>query len=238
MLEPLFSWFESLDALALIMILLTAYVGICVMSFASRYLKGDLQYRSFFFYILLLLVSVVIMVGSDDLQVLWVFFCVANLLLVRLMIHKSSWRAARASGILAAKNYLFSAASLLLAFLCFYFTSEDMQISLLEKQAVSPGILCGLCFLFVAAMAQSAIWPFHRWLLSSLNSPSPVSAIMHAGLVNGGGFLLVRFSPLYLQYSALLDVIFVIGMVTAFLGILWKLMQNDVKRMLACSTMG
>jgi NAD(P)H-quinone oxidoreductase subunit 5 len=92
--------------------------------------------------------------------------------------------------------------------------------------------------LLIGAMTQSAIWPFHRWLTSSLNSPTPVSAIMHAGLVNGGGFLLTRFAPLYLEHSTLLTVIFAIGLVSALLGTLWKLMQSDVKRMLACSTMG
>ena len=61
---------------------------------------------------------------------------------------------------------------------------------------------------------------------------------MHAGLVNGGGFLLARFAPLYVEHSILLTAIFVIGLATALLGTLWKLMQSDVKRMLACSTMG
>jgi NAD(P)H-quinone oxidoreductase subunit 5 len=87
-------------------------------------------------------------------------------------------------------------------------------------------------------MTQSAIWPFHRWLTSSLNSPTPVSAIMHAGLINGGGFLLARFSPMISAQSTVLNIIFITGIITALLGTLWKLMQSDVKRMLAFSTMG
>lgn len=85
-------------------------------------------------------------------------------------------------------------------------------------------------------MSQSAQWPLHRWLLSSLNSPTPVSALMHAGLVNGGGFLLVRFAPLYLHYPESLLGIFIIGFITTILGTFWKLIQSDVKRMLVCST--
>ena len=61
---------------------------------------------------------------------------------------------------------------------------------------------------------------------------------MHAGLVNGGGFLLARFAPMLAQQSAILTIIFIAGIVTALLGTLWKLMQSDIKRMLACSTMG
>ena len=89
----------------------------------------------------------------------------------------------------------------------------------------------------MAAMTQSAIWPFHKWLISSLNSPLPVSAIMHAGLVNGGGFLIVRFAQLYLESPIILNLTFIIGLATAIIGTLWKLIQTDIKRMLACSTM-
>jgi NAD(P)H-quinone oxidoreductase subunit 5 len=60
---------------------------------------------------------------------------------------------------------------------------------------------------------------------------------MHAGLVNGGGFLLARFSPMLAEQSTILNTIFIAGIVTAILGTLWKLMQSDIKRMLACSTM-
>jgi NAD(P)H-quinone oxidoreductase subunit 5 len=87
-------------------------------------------------------------------------------------------------------------------------------------------------------MTQSALWPFHRWLTSSLNSPTPVSAIMHAGLVNGGGFLLTRFAPLLIAHPIVLMILFIIGIWSAFLGTFWKLLQHDVKRMLACSTVG
>jgi NAD(P)H-quinone oxidoreductase subunit 5 len=95
-----------------------------------------------------------------------------------------------------------------------------------------------LLLIALAAMTQSALWPFHRWLLSSLNSPTPVSALMHAGLVNGGGFLLVRFAPLYLTRPEFLNALFAAGLVTAIAGTFWKLLQTDIKRMLACSTMG
>jgi NAD(P)H-quinone oxidoreductase subunit 5 len=61
---------------------------------------------------------------------------------------------------------------------------------------------------------------------------------MHAGLINGGGFLMTRFAPLYSDHPQLLSFIFVMGTITAFFGTFWKLMQSDIKRMLASSTMG
>jgi NAD(P)H-quinone oxidoreductase subunit 5 len=102
----------------------------------------------------------------------------------------------------------------------------------------SVPLIAGLSFILMGALSQSAIWPFHKWLLSSLNAPTPVSAVMHAGLVYGGGFLLARFAPLYLEASFMLSFIFAVGLASAVLGTLWYLMKNDVKRMLACSTMG
>lgn len=229
---------HKLDELAIIMILLVSWVGMCVISFASRYMKGDLKYRSFLNQLILLVCSVFVMVSSDHLGVLFIALCLSNFFLTRLMIHKSAWPAARASGMIAAKNYILSALFLASAFGIFYVATGQTSINSIVHQNNQPIlILIALLFLFLAAMAQSGIWPFHKWLLSSLNSPTPVSAIMHAGLINGGGFLIVRFAPLYLEYPKLMTLMFFTGLVTALSGTLWKLMQSDVKRMLACSTM-
>lgn len=228
-----------LDALATLMIALVTFIGLCVGSFASRYLRGDTQYRAFFVQLVLLIASVAVMVSADHLVLLLGAWCLSNALLVRLMIHKSIWKAAKAAGMLAAKKDALGALSIAAAFgILFHVTGETSIQALVHQPVHSPLILPALVLLLIGAMTQSAIWPFHRWLLSSLNSPTPVSAIMHAGLVNGGGFLLARFAPLYLEQSVLLTAIFVLGLVTALLGTLWKLMQSDVKRMLACSTMG
>jgi len=226
------------DRLSMTMIVLVAFIGLCVGSFAYRYLKGDSQYRTFFIRLTLLISSVMVMVSADHLILLLVAWCVSNWLLVQLMIHKPGWKAAKSAGLLATKNFSLGAISVAGAFGLFYMTTAETSIqALLHQHTLSPTLLLALVLLLIGAMTQSAIWPFHRWLLSSLNSPTPVSAIMHAGLINGGGFLLVRFAPLYLQSPFLLTFIAVIGFCTALLGTLWKLLQPDVKRMLACSTM-
>lgn len=229
----------KLDPLGIIMVTLILYIGTCVVFFASRYMKGDAKYHSFFLRILLLICSVAIMVTSDNLWILLISLCISNLTLVSLMIHKSKWKAAKVSGVIAAKNYLLSFIFMALAFSLFYFATGHTSISTLANQNHNNIIInIGLLLLLVSAMAQSAIWPFHKWLISSLNSPTPVSAIMHAGLINSGGFLLVRFAPLYWQHGTIMSIIFIFGIISALIGTLWKLMQSDVKRMLACSTMG
>lgn len=228
-----------IDRLSITMIALVAFIGLCVGSFAYRYLKGDSQYQSFFVWLTLLIGSVMVMVSADHLLLLLVAWCVSNGLLVRLMIYKTSWKAAKAAGLLATKNFVGGAVCVAAAFGLFYATTGQTSIQdlMIHQPTPSPTLLLALVLLLIGAMTQSAIWPFHRWLISSLNSPTPVSAIMHAGLINGGGFLLARFAPLYLQSPGLLTSIAVIGFFTALLGTLWKLIQPDVKRMLACSTM-
>lgn len=239
MINTLITSLFHLDALAIIMIALVAFIGLCVGSFAYRYMKGDTKYLSFFIQLTLLICSVSVMVSTDHLVILFSAWCTGNILLVRLMIHKSSWKAAKASGMLSAKYYSLGASCVAASFIIFYLETGQTSIKTINNQYTESGLaLIALTILLIGAMTQSAIYPFHRWLTSSLNSPTPVSAIMHAGLVNGGGFLLTRFARLYLEHSNLLTVIFVIGMITALIGNLWKLMQSDVKRALACSTMG
>lgn len=229
----------KLDPLSIIMVTLIVYIGTCVVFFASRYMKGDAKYHSFFLRIILLIFSIIIMVISDNLLALLISLSTSNLILVSLMIHKSQWKAAKVSGMIAAKNYLLSFIFMAAAFGLFYFAAGQTSISKLANQSHNNIIInIGLLLLLMAAMAQSAIWPFHKWLISSLNSPTPVSAIMHAGLINSGGFLLVRFAPLYWQNGTIMSIIFIFGIISALIGTLWKLMQSDVKRMLACSTMG
>jgi NAD(P)H-quinone oxidoreductase subunit 5 len=71
-----------------------------------------------------------------------------------------------------------------------------------------------------------------------MNAPTPISALMHAGLVNAGGFLLARFAPVFTASPEIMTVIFTIGAISALLGTAWMLVQSDIKRTLGCSTMG
>lgn len=239
MVHSFTSLIANFDALAMLIIALVFFIALCVGSFAYRYLKGDAHYHAFFMQFFLLIFFLVVLAIADNLFLLFMAWCLSNILLVRLMIHKSNWKAAKFSGMLAAKNYWLGACAIATACVLFYAVTGETSIkALLHSDVPSLFMLPALVLILAGAMTQSAIWPFHRWLLSSLNSPTPVSAMMHAGLVNGGGFLLTRFAPLYLEQANLLTAIFIMGITTALLGSLWKLMQSDVKRMLACSTMG
>ena len=92
--------------------------------------------------------------------------------------------------------------------------------------------------IFIGAMSKSAQFPLHIWLPTALYAPTPVHALLHAGIINAGGFLINRFAPLYGLSSITLHVAFVIGTLTAVLGASMMLAQNDIKKTLGFSTIG
>ncbi|QVL34155.1 hypothetical protein KIH39_09670 [Telmatocola sphagniphila] len=230
-----------IDRLNLVMAALIIFVAVNVFSFSRRYLAGDRQYRRHLAGIIFLALSVLGMVFADHLAVMLIAWGISNFLLVRLMIHKSEWRAAWNSGMLAFKTFALGFVLLTIGFGILSEQAGSSSISRILDQAGQfgkPMMTIALALIVLAAVTQSAAWPFHKWLLSSLNSPTPVSALMHAGLVNGGGFLLVRFAPMFQTQPILLHSVFVLGLISAVLGTSWKLIQTDIKRMLACSTLG
>lgn len=223
-----------------LMATLILFVSGIVHHFSLRYMAGDRNYRRYFLFLSLITISTLLLVASDNIFILISFWLLSNLILVLLMMHKFEWSAAKNSGILAIKTFglglvFLSAGTGLLAY-----ESGTLSLHLIGENSESLSALIRMIALFLiilAAFTQSGGWPFHGWLISSLNSPTPVSAFMHAGLVNGGGLLLARFAPIFLHESLLLDILFILAMITLILGGIWKLLQSDIKRMLACSTM-
>jgi NADH-quinone oxidoreductase subunit L len=92
--------------------------------------------------------------------------------------------------------------------------------------------------LVVTIMTKSAQFPFHVWLPGTIEAPTPVSAMLHAGIVNAGGFLVNRLAPLYGMAPTTLYLLFVVGSLTALIGAATMLAQPSIKRTLVYSTMG
>lgn len=230
----------SLNTLSLLLCSLVLLVSFIVHRFSLRYMHGDRLYSRFFLLLSTLTLTAMIMVLADNLFLFWGAWSLSNLVLVLLMVHKKEWMAAKNSGLLAFYTLATGTLCLLIAFILLSVTYSTSSISTLT-QLSNPSHLSLLALsmglILVGALAQSGLFPFQQWLISSLNSPTPVSALMHAGLVNGGGILIVKFAPLMMLYPGLLTLLFVVGSVSALLGTVWKLMQHDIKKMLACSTM-
>lgn len=230
--------FFNFDGLALIMVFLTVIIGFVSFKFSRRYLNGDRLYKSFFIRLTLMICALITTFCSDNIILFATSWFLANVLLITLMIHKKSWMEAYYSGILTAKYFGLSFVCLVGSLFMFYLITGKTSISEITSfqftNDASFDLAIGLLSIFI--IVQSGLLPFHKWLTSSLNSPTPISAMMHAGIINGGGFIFLRFASIYLQHSIIMDVMFGFGMIAVLIGTTWKLMQNDVKKMLACST--
>ena len=99
------------------------------------------------------------------------------------------------------------------------------------------GALDAVALLIVlAAVSRSALWPCHRWLIGTLVAPTPVSALVHAGVVSGGGLLLIRTAPLFVESDTAVVVAFACGFATLLMASAASLTRSDVKGALAWST--
>lgn len=214
-------------------------IGITIGCFSSRYLRGDTRYQRYLSQIAGLVISVLMMINANNFLLFGFAWMLSSLFIIQLIKHKPSWKQAAHSAHLA-KKYLFSAGIFICAGLTILsIVSEYSTFSSICYDAVCSDsllFLTGITLIMIGALIQSGLIPFHCWLISSANAPTPTSALMHAGIVNGGGIILIRLSSLYIHYPLLLKGIFVMGLLSAIFGTLAKLVQNDVKRMLAFST--
>jgi NAD(P)H-quinone oxidoreductase subunit 5 len=234
------SWGFIANEISWLMATLILFISASVHHFSLGYMAGDRNYRRYFLFLSLVTISTLLMVVSDNIVILISFWSLSNLLLVLLMMHKFQWAAAKNSGILALKTFVLGLVFLSAGTGLLAYQSGTLSLHLIveNSESLSASIrMIALFFIILAAFTQSGGWPFHGWLISSLNSPTPVSAFMHAGLVNGGGLLVARFAPIFIYESLLLNILFMLAVITLILGGIWKLLQSDIKRMLACSTM-
>ena len=115
--------------------------------------------------------------------------------------------------------------------------SRDILQSAFLQLAIGGRLVAAIGMLYVlGAMTKSAQFPFHSWLPDTMEAPTPVSALMHAGIINAGGFLVIRLSPLIALSHSALGLLALVGAFTALFGGLVMLTQTSIKRALAFST--
>jgi NAD(P)H-quinone oxidoreductase subunit 5 len=150
----------------------------------------------------------------------------------------ADWGEAKEAAKFAQKNFLLGTLSLAAGVLLLAFRTNSLQINEIQDGLNKlPQVILTVAAIFViiAAIIQSAIYPFHKWLLSAMTAPTPASALMHAGFVNGAGILLAIFSSL-IFYSQTFTLLLIIGGFTAIIAQFTKLLQVNVKQKLGCST--
>jgi NAD(P)H-quinone oxidoreductase subunit 5 len=164
-----------------------------------------------------------------------------GLVMADLIGHADGWPQAQAARSLARRYFVASSALVAVALATLWWQTGATTVTGLASAvgATSSAVaLFAAGALLLAAMIQSALLPFHTWLLSSMTAPTPASALMHAGFVNAGGILLVRFAPVVTVDPAVMLAVVLVGAVSALGGKLLKTVQTDIKGKLGCSTVG
>ncbi|MEB0262065.1 proton-conducting transporter membrane subunit [Mucilaginibacter sp. 10I4] len=207
-------------------------------SYSATYLKGFKYHARFTSLCFGFTIAVMLLVASDHVLLLLMSWVSMGFFMSRLIGVDADWVEAREASRFALKHFLASSILLTMGVLLLTFNSGCYKISdmtALFSNLSSPVMLVSAIFIITAALIQSAIYPFHRWLLSAMTAPTPASALMHAGFVNGSGILLTIFAALLLKTQTL-TLLFIVGGITAIIAQFTKLLQTSIKQKLACST--
>ena len=229
-----------LDAVSATMLLLVTFVGWVVIRYARTYLDGEARQGAFTGWLCLTLAAVALLVTAGNLFQLVAAWIATSLFLHRLLLFYPRRIAARRAGRKKFITARLGDASLLAAALLLFAadrTSDIGRILAAARSGSGGGLAVGAAiFLAIAAMLKSAQFPSHGWLTEVMETPTPVSALLHAGVINAGGFLLIRFAEIMLLAPGVLAALVVIGGFTALYGSLVMLTQPAVKTSLAWST--
>ena len=228
------------DSLSWLLALFVLTMGLIVQRYSIRYLLGDRYYRNYFVLLTLITVADSVAWLSDDLRLLLVCWGVTLLALTWLIGVKREWQVARNAAARSGRLFACSWLILLLAIVWVTQATGHWQLSIILTpnslvQLDSWERTCISLLLIVAVVIPAAQWPFQSWLLDSVVGPTPISAVMHAGIVNAGGMMLTTFAPLFSGDVAQM-ILLILSSISVLMGTGIMLVQVDYKRQLVGST--
>ena len=229
-----------IDPLSVTMILFVTGVGALIHLYAVGYMHGDPRFSRFFLYLNLFAASMLILVlgGSFPLIFLgWEGVGLCSYLLISFWFERDS--AAVAGKKAFVTNRVGDFGFLLAMFLIFAHLGTLEVVPALEGAShIAEGTATAIALLFfLGAMGKSAQLPLHVWLPDAMEGPTPVSALIHAAtMVTAGVYLVVRTHPFFEMSAVAGDVVAWVGVLTAFVAASIALVHNDIKRVLAYST--
>ena len=236
------------DNLTALMLVVVSFVSLMVHIYTIGYMHEDKGYTKFFSYISLFTFAMFTLVISNNFMQLffgWEAVGLVSYLLIGFWHHKESAVQANLKAFLVNRvgdfGFLLGIAMVLMFFGTLDYAETFSQKDQIIGQTLFGGVsaITVVCLLlFVGAMGKSAQVPFHVWLPGSMEGPTPISALIHAAtMVTAGIFMVSRMSPLFELSDVALTVVMVIGAITAlFMGLL-GIVQNDIKKVVAYSTL-
>ena len=238
-----------IDGLTAMMMCVVTFVSLMVHIYTIGYMEEDEGYNRFFSYISLFTFSMLMLVMSNNMLQLffgWEAVGLVSYLLIGFWFNKPTAIFANMKAFLVNRVGDFGfilGIGLIAAFAgtlnyteAFAKTADLAALNLPGTEWMLVTVIC-IC-LFIGAMGKSAQFPLHVWLPDSMEGPTPISALIHAAtMVTAGIFMVARMSPLFELSDTALNLVMVIGAITAlFMGFL-GLIQNDIKRVVAYSTL-
>jgi NADH-quinone oxidoreductase subunit L len=256
LLNSCFTWISSgdfvakaeflLDPLSATMILIVTGVGFIIHIYSIGYMRAEDGYYRFFAYMNLFLFSMLILVLANNFLLMFVGWegvgLCSYLLIGYYFDRRSAGDAGKKAFIVNRIGDIGFVLGIFLIFMTFNNLNFGEVFSKIAQSSVQPetsaGILTAIgLLLFVGATGKSAQIPLYVWLPDAMEGPTPVSALIHAAtMVTAGVYMVVRCSPIFSRAPIALDVIMIVGILTAFMAATIGLVQTDIKRVLAYST--
>jgi NADH-quinone oxidoreductase subunit L len=261
--ETLYTWLVAggvkleigfmVDSLTALMMVVVTFVSWMVHIYTIGYMHDDPGYQRFFSYISLFTFSMLMLVMSNNFVQLffgWEAVGLVSYLLIGFWFTRESAIYANLKAFLVNRvgdfGFALGIAAVLMTFNSLNYTEVfDMAQNGQYQETISIfsdtewSMMTVICILlFIGAMGKSAQFPLHVWLPDSMEGPTPISALIHAAtMVTAGIFMVARMSPLFELSQTALSFVLVIGAITAFFMGLLGLVQNDIKRVVAYSTL-
>lgn len=228
------------DVVSVTMLLLVTFIGWVVVRYARTYLDGEAGQMDFTIWLLTTLAAVTLLVQSGNVLQFGAAWIATSLSLHQLLLFYPGRIAAQRAAYKKFVTARVGDAALIIATILLIWAYGTTQISqMLDAARLGEGgglAIGAAAFLALAAVLKSAQFPTHGWLTEVMEAPTPVSALLHAGVVNGGGFLLIRFADVMILSPLVLALLVAIGGLTALFGGIVMLTQPTVKVSLAWST--
>jgi NADH-quinone oxidoreductase subunit L len=250
--QTLWTWFDvggfaptigfHLDSLSLVMMLVVTFVGLLILIYSTAFMKGDDGYSRFFTYMNLFIGSMLILILADNLVFLylgWEGVGLCSYLLIGFWYKNSENGSAAIKAFLVTRIGDTAMAIGLFLLLMSFGTLDIRSLAGQISQQSSGSTVCTIAaaLLLVGALGKSAQLPLQVWLPDAMAGPTPVSALIHAAtMVTAGVYLIARTSFLFIQAPIVLTAVAIIGAVTLLIAGFSALVQHDIKRVLAYST--
>ena len=233
-----------IDQMSSVMIFVVCSISFFVHIYSTGYMTFDKDYSRFFSYISFFTFAMLLLVMSDNfiqMFIGWEGVGLASYLLIGFWHSKASAISANLKAFLVNRIgdlfFIIGVVIIFSIFNSFNFSVIFNEINYLKDPNDLANLELACLFLFIGAMAKSAQIPLHIWLPDSMEGPTPISALIHAAtMVTAGIFLIIRLSPIYEVSTYTMDTILIIGAITSLLLGIVGIYQNDIKKVIAYST--